>query len=161
MAAQTGRTTSKWTDFQIKDSGGTLRSIPVSSINGVGLDYDQVDLTAFIDAVKGALPNQPNVSITISGPFDTTAVAAAGTISGSHTVLYNLAGGVTPLSLNIQFGMRHAWVSGEPTFGITASSVNGVLVKSYTFDPDKATYTAVIYPAAGSSLPNWGTTAFT
>jgi hypothetical protein len=158
MAANTGRTTEKWVDFRVDDSGGTLRSIPVDSINGVGLDYDETDLTAFQDAIKGVLPAMANCQITITGPFDSSVVASAGTLSGSHTVLYNLPGGVTPLSLDVQFGVRHAYDT-EPQFGITSTAANGFLCKSYQVDPKGVKYTAVFVVAAGSAAPAWGLAA--
>ena len=155
MAAQTGRTTQKFVDFRIDDSGGVLRSIPVSSINGVGLDYDTVDLTAFQDAIKGALPGHANCTIDITGPFDTSAAAAAGTLSGSHTILYNLPGGTTPLSLDVIIGIRHAYEATEPQFGITSTTTNGFLCKNYIVNQD-GTYSATFYVAAGSAAPAWG-----
>ena len=48
MAAQTGRTVGKWGDFIIGDASDVLRSIPVDSINDIGLDYkankDRIEL---------------------------------------------------------------------------------------------------------------------
>lgn len=153
MAAQTGRTTSKWTVFKVDDSSGTLRQIAVDSINGVGLVYDEVDLTAFQDAIKGALPAHPDVTITITGPFDTTAD------TGSHTVLSGIVGGVTPLSLDVQVGIRHAWESGEPQFGITSSSTSGFLCFDYQPDLNTGKYSAKFRMFPGSSAPAWGTAA--
>jgi len=159
MTAQTGRTVSKWTDFRIDDNAGTLRSIPVNSINGVGLDYEEVDLTAFQDAMKGVLLGQPSCTIDIAGPFDNSVAAAAGTLSGSHTVLSGIVGGVTPLTLDVQLGIRHAWEADEPQFGITSTAANGFLCSSYQVDPGAGTYSAkfVMYP--GSAAPAWGTAA--
>lgn len=155
MTANTGRTVSKWTAFLVDDSAGTLRSIAVDSINGVGLTYDEVDLTAFFDAVKGVLPNHPDCVIDIEGPFDTTAS------TGSHTVLSGIAGGVTPLSLDVQIGIRHAWESGEPQFGLTSSSTVGFLCTEYTVDPGTGKYKAKFRVFPGSSAPAWGTSAET
>ena len=67
MTAQTGRTVSKWTKFCVDDSSGTLREIPVSSINGVGLDYDEVDMTA-LTPIHGVLLKPPNFTIGMPGP---------------------------------------------------------------------------------------------
>jgi hypothetical protein len=161
MTANTGRTDLKWVQFNIDDSGGTLRSIPINSLSVVGVTYDEQDLTAFQDAVKGMLPAMPDAPIDFGGPFDTTAAQAAGTLSGSHTILSATNGGTTPLTLDIQIGIRHAWESGEPQFGITSSATSGYLVTKYTVDPSTGTYTAraVLFP--GSSLPAWGTTAET
>jgi hypothetical protein len=155
MTTQYGRTTNRWVAFKIDDSAGTLRQIPVNSINGLELAYEEKDLTAFQDAIKGVLLGQPDFSCEISGPFDTTAS------TGSHTVLNGVNGLNTPLSLEVEVGMRHAWESGEPTFGVTSTAANGVLVSKYTVNPGDGTYTATIKMAAGSSAPAWATSAFT
>lgn len=161
MTAQTGRTVSKWIDFIVDDSTGTIRSIPVDSVNGVGLSYSEADLTAFQDAIKGVLPETPDCEISISGPFDTSAAAAAGTLSGSHTVLSAIVGGVTPLTLDIQVGIRQAWVTDEPQFGITSSATSGFLCTAYDVDLSSMKYTAKFKMFPGSSAPAWGTGAET
>ena len=160
MTANTGRTVSKFVDFRIDDSAGTLRSIPVDSINGVGLTYDEVEVTAFQDAIKNALPGHPDVVISISGPFDTSAAAAAGTLSGSHTVLSAINGAMVPLTLDVQVGIRHAWESGEPQFGITSSATSGFLCYDYTVDMSTKKYSAK-FRVFGSVAPAWGTAAET
>ena len=172
MASQTGRTVAKWFKFQIDDSAGTLRDIPVNSINGVGLTFDEVDLTAFQDAVKGALAGQPDFTLTVGGPFDNTAAqaasasGAAAALSGSHTVLSALsaaqaAGTAVPLSFGCYFGIRHYWETGEPVFGLTSSATNGCLLFEYTVDPGNATYSAKFRMSPGSAVPAWGTAAIT
>ena len=161
MTAQTGRTVSKHTAFFVDDSGGTLRQIPISSINGVTLDYDEVDLTAFQDALHGVLLNQANCEITITGPFDTTAAQASTALSGSHTILSGIVGVNTPLTLDVRIGIQHAWESGEPQFGLSASGNTGFLCRRYTVNPDDGTYLATFVVNAGSAIPAWGTTAET
>jgi hypothetical protein len=103
----------------------------------------------------------PDAPIEISGPFDTTAAAVSPALSGSHTVLSALNGATTPQTLDVQIGMRHAWESGEPQFGLTATATSGYIVTSYIPNPQEGTYTArlVLYP--GSALPAWGTAAET
>lgn len=160
MTANTGRTVSRWMDFRVDDSAGTLRSIPVNSVNGVGLEYAEVDLTAFQDAVRGALPDTPDCTIEISGPYDTTAAQTVGTLSGSHTVLNSINGLSTPLSLDVRLGVRHAW-DAEPCFGLTASGATGFLCFSYKVDPSTMTYTAKFKCSPGSAAPAWGTVAIT
>ena len=163
--ANTGRTVSKLVNLVIGDSGNTLRDIPISGISVVGVVYEEQDLTAFQDAVRGALPNMPDAPIEWTGPFDTTAAQAASAsgvvpaLSGSHTVLNGLNGGFTPRSIDVQFGIRQTWETGEPQFGITATDTSGYLITSYTVNPDDMTYSAraALYP--GSSLPAWGTAA--
>ena len=159
MAAQTGRTTNKFTNFIVDDSAGTIRSIPVDSINGVGLTYDETELTAFQDAIKGALPAHPDCVITITGPFDNTAAAASPTLSGSHTVLAAINGAQTPLTLDVQVGIRHTWESGEPQFGVTSSATSGFLCFDYQPDVNAGKYSAKFRMYPGSSAPAWGTAA--
>jgi len=164
----TGRTVSKFFKFQLDDSGGTVRDIPVSSIGGVGVTYDQVALPALQDAVKGFLSGHGDVSLAISGPFSNQVVAgasasgAAPVLSGSHVVLSAVNGGSTPLTFGAYFGIRGYWATGDPCFGITSSATSGILVFDYTVDPgDPTMYTANLKMYPGSSLPAWGTAAFT
>jgi len=163
----TGRTVAKYFKFQLEDSGGTLRDIPVNSINGVGLDYEEIDLAAFQDAVKGAYSGQPDWVGEIGGPFDNTAAQAASgsgaapALSGSHVVLNNLPGGVTPLAFAFYFGIQANWSTGDPVFGLASSSANGMLCMSYKVDPNTGLYTARFRMAPGSAVPAWGTAAIT
>ena len=161
MAANAGRGQSKWIDFRVDDTGGTLRSIPVTTINGVGVTYDEQELMAIQDQLHNALPNFANAPIDITGPLDTTAVAAAPTLSGSHTVLSAINGLSVPLSLGVFVGMRHVWESGEPVFGLTSSATSGYVCVSYVVDPVAMTYSARFVPYPGSALPAWGTVAIT
>jgi hypothetical protein len=96
----TGRTVGKFCKFQISDSASTIRDIPVNSFGSVGLTYAEQDVSALQEAITSILSGQGTFSTTISGPFDNSAaVAASGTgarpaLSGSHTVLSALNGGV-------------------------------------------------------------------
>ena len=165
MAVQTGRTVSRWVNLVIDDSGGTIRDIPINSLSVCGVQYTEQDVSAFQDAVMGALPGMPDAPIEWSGPWDTTAVqsasgsAVAPALSGSHTVLSAIHGLMTPLTLDVQFGVRHTWETGEPQFGITSSATSGYWLQQYDVNADDMTYTAraVLYP--GSALPAWGTAA--
>lgn len=172
MAASVGRTVGKYVKFQIHDTGATFRDIPVTSINGVGLNYPEVDVTAIQDAVKGFLNGQPDYTLSISGPFDTTAAVARSTggsvaaLSGSHTVLKNLPNDLDPLSFAIYVGIRHTWTSGEPSFGISTTSsgtggISGLLCMNYNVDPISATYDATFKLAPGSAAPYWHTKLWT
>lgn len=163
----TGRTVAKWFKFQTDDSAGTVRDIPVSSINGVGLTYDEIDVTAFQDAVKGALAGQPDFVLTVTGPFDNSAAqaasgsGAAAALSGSHTVLSGINGLSVPLTLGCYFGIRGYWATGDPAFGWTSSATSGALLFQYTVDPGTMIYTAKYRAYPGSAAPAWGTAAFT
>jgi len=155
MAAQTGRTVSKWEEVYIDDSGDSLRQlVGVKTISGIGLAYDEMDKTALLDAVKNALPGFPDITITLTGEMDTTATV------GFHTVMSALNGGNTPLSFDFRVGMRHAWESGEPQFGITSTSTSGMIVTSYTGPDDNMIMTATL-KVMGGTAPAWGTAAET
>lgn len=160
MAVNTGRTLNRWTKVYIDDSGGTLREIPVSSINGAGLDFPAVDISAFQDAIRSFLFDRAECEITLSGPFDTTAVqvasgsGAAPVLSGSHTVLAPIAGLGTPLAFGICFGIRQYYTTGEPAFGLNYSASSGFLVGQYMVNPDDNSYTAVL-KVYGSTAPSW------
>lgn len=155
MTANTGRTTSKWVEFHVDDSAGTLRKIPVNNVSGAGLTFDEVELTAYGDAAKGVLFGHPDMTISISGPFDTTAS------TGSHIVLSGIVGLQVPLSLDIRVGMRHAWEAGEPQVGLTATATSGFLCSEYIPDVNAGTYSAKFRLYPGSDLPAWGTAAET
>lgn len=166
MAAQTGRTVRRWTKFIVDDSAGTLREIPVDSINGVGLEYDEAEVTAFQDAIKNVLTGHPDLTIEITGPFDNSAAVAASSpgaapaLSGSHTVLNGIVGGNTPLSLDIQIGIRHYWETGEPQFGISSSATSGMLCTKYVVTLEDMKYSAT-FKVMGGTAPAWGSAAET
>ena len=155
MATQTGRTVPKWGALHLDDSGGTLRTIVgVKSINGVGLAYDETDVTGLFELIKNSLPAQADLTVAITGHMDNTAD------TGFHTVFSAINGLYTPLSMDIQIGIRHAWESGEPQFGITSSASSGMWCSSYVVDISsmEATATLKVY---GSTAPAWGTAAET
>jgi hypothetical protein len=167
MAANTGRTVKQWVRFVVDDSAGTLREIPIDSINGVGLDRPEVDLTAFQDAIRGVLTDTPDCTIAITGPFDTSAAQAAAAsgaapvLSGSHTVLAGIDGKTVPLSLGVYIGVRHYWETGEPTFGSTSSATSGFICTNYTVNPGDGKYSASFKMFPGSAAPAWGTAVVT
>jgi len=155
MTAKTGRTVFKFTTFEIDSTVPTFTVIPLVGLSVVGLTYDEMDLTTWADAVKVALPGQPDAPVEIQTIMDNTAT------SGSHVVLSALVGLMTPLSLAIKCGIRQAWEAGEPVFGITSTATAGYICTRYQVDPATMIATArfVLYP--GSTLPNWGTSAIT
>ncbi len=163
----TGRTVSKWFNFVIEDSGTTIRDLAVYTISVVGVVYEEQDLTALADQIKGSMANMPDAPIEITGPFSNkAAVAASGTgaaaaYTGSDTMLPGINGGVTPLTLDCQFGIQSLWSTGDPQFGISQSATQGYLCTAYTVDPATMEYQArfVLFP--GSALPAWGTGAET
>lgn len=160
MAAQTGRTVTKFCKVQIHDSGATLRDINVKSISGIGVDYADVDLTALNDPATGSLPGIPTVKISITCVYDTSVVQAcsvsteAPKFSGSHTVLSALNGLMTPLTFAYYVGIRQYWTAGEPVFGGAGTATSGFLVRNYQDNGEECTADLILYP--GSTLPAWG-----
>ena len=150
MASQSGRTHAKHITVKLDNSSGTLTDITpyVNSIGTVGLTFDTQDVTAFSDGVKNIVIGQAAAPLTISGPFDTV----------SHAQMIAINGAVTPLSLDIQIGIRHAWEAGEPQFGITQSATSGYLMHSYTVDMSANTWSAQL-DVFGATAPAWGTAA--
>ena len=154
MAANTGRTVDKYTTFSLDDSGGTLCVVSgVKSINGVGLTYDEKDVTALADALKNVLPGHPDLTITVVSHLDTTADV------GSHIVFSGVNGLMTPLSMDIKIGIRQAW-DAEPQFGITASATSGMIVTSYVVDINAMESTTTL-KVMGGTAPAWGVAAET
>lgn len=160
----TGRTVTRWVRFAVDDSAGTPREIPINSLSPVGFAYEETDVTAWQDAVKGYLANHPEAIIDISGPYDTTAaasLAASGAVpvlSGSHTVLNPISAitFTTPLGLWIGFGMRGYWTAATDTaFGVVApSATSGYVCTKYQIELPN--YSASFKPFPGTS-PAFGT----
>lgn len=159
-----GRTVSKYLRFIIGDNANVLREIPIDSITIVGIQYAQIDLTAFQDAVKGMLPGFPDAPIEITGPYDNTGLSAisassvAPVLSGAHTVLTPIVGASVPRSLGVDFGDRTYWATGAPVFGTSQTATSGYLCFEYTVTPkDPLKYKAVFKLFPSSALPTWGT----
>lgn len=152
MTANTGRTNSKHIGVFLDNSSGTLTDITAycNTVGTIGLTYDTQDVTAYSDGSKNIVIGQPSASLTIGGPFDTTI----------HTHMTTINGGVTPLTLDIRVGIRHAWEAGEPQFGITSSATSGYLCHSYVVDLNANTWTATL-DVFGPTAPAWGTAAET
>jgi len=164
----TGRTVSKWTRFVVDDSSGTPREVPVSTITAVGLEHEEVDLTAYQDAVRGFLAGHPTAPIEITGPFSNLAAAAAAgtgaapTLSGSHTVLAPISAPTftTPLGLAVCYGIQGYWASGDPVFGVVSPSATaGYVCVAYQVE-DGGMYRARFVPYPGTT-PAWGTAILT
>ena len=152
----TGRTVSKWVLFKVDDEVPTLRTIAVNSISVCGFTYEEHDLTAFQDAVSGALPGMPSAPVEIGGPWDNTVD------TGTHDVLSAVVGLSVPLALAVCFGMRLAFIPGtDVNFGITGTADNGYLCFNYNIDPSTMMYTARFNLAPGSAAPTFTTVAIT
>lgn len=152
MTAQTGRTHAKWLTVKLNNSSAALTDISayVNTVGQFGLTYDTQDVTAFSNAVKNIVLGHPGAPLTFGGPIDTTII----------THFMNINGVESPLSVDLEMGIRHAWEAGEPQFGITKSSSSGYLCTSFTVDPAANTWSATL-DVFGATAPAFGTGAET
>ena len=150
MTANTGRSIAKHLTIKLDNSAGTLTDVSayVDNVGSVGLEYATQDVTAYSDGVRNVVIGQPSAPLAISGPFDTV----------MHAQMISLNGVATPLSLDIQVGVRHAWEAGEPQFGISMSATSGYLVHDYKVDINANRWSARL-DVFGPTAPAWGTTA--
>jgi len=149
MAANTGRTHSKYVKVLVDNSAGALTDLSAycNTVGSVGLTYDTQDVTAFSDAVKNVVVGQPAGTITLGGPIDTVIITHMQAIVGLNV----------PLSLDIRLGIRQAWDT-EPQFGLTMSATSGYLCNSFTVDPVANTWSAG-FDVFGPTAPAWGNAA--
>ena len=151
MAANTGRTHSKYAKVLVDNSAGALTDLTayVNTVGSVGLTYDTQDVTAFSDAVKNVVVGQPAGPLTLGGPIDTVIITHMQAIVGLNT----------PLSLDIRLGIRQAW-DAEPQFGLTMSATSGYLCTSFMVDPVANTWSAG-FDVFGPTAPAWANAAET
>jgi len=150
MTAQTGRTHAKWLTVKVDNSGGTLTDITayVNTVSQFGKTYDTQDVTALSDAIKNIVIGQPGAPLTLGGPIDTTIITHMAAINGA----------MTPLSLDLLMGIRHAWEATEPQFGISQSATSGYLCYGFMVDPNANTWSAS-FDVFGPTSPEFGTAA--
>ena len=154
MTANTGRTVPAFTNLLMGAAGGSMTSMKIDELGDLGLDYEEVEMSAWVDAVKGVLMGKPDFTLTFGGPIDNTAT------SGPSTLLRSWVGATTALSFDVQVGVRHAWEANEQQFGYTGvvATNSGVCVTSYKESGGK--YSATIRMISGSvAAPAWGTAA--
>lgn len=154
MAVQTGRTVPAFTKLLMGAAGGSMVDMKIDELGELGLDYEEVELSSWSDAVKGVLIGKPDFTLDFGGPIDNTAS------TGPSALLRSWLGSNTCLSFDVQVGVRHAWEAGEQQFGITGvvSSNTGVCVTKYKESGGR--YSATIRMISGSaSAPAWGTSA--
>lgn len=148
--ANTGRTIeSVYTQFWLDNSAGTLTNLSAycSSVGAVGLDNKTVDVTAYSDAVYNYLVDKPTAPITVTFPLDTVVITHLSALDRN-----------TPLSLGVYYGIRHAWVSGEPTFGLSMSATSGYVFMGFKVSGGVITANFDVF---GPTAPAWGTAAIT
>lgn len=146
MAAQTGRTNAKFIGVHIDNAAGTLTDLSAycKSIGTVGLRYDEQDVTAYSDGVKNVTIGKPTADLQFVFQNDTVPFAQFIALSR-----------VTPLTIDIRFGIRQTYTSGEPCFGITSSATSGYLLKDMTMTDTELTVTFSVF---GPTAPDFATT---
>ena len=155
MAVQTGRTISAFTNLLLGVAAGSMISMKIDELGELGLDYEEVEISAWTDAVKGVLVGKPDFSLTFGGPIDNTATTGPSTLMRTWIATPN-----TLLSFDVQVGVRHAWETGEQQFGYTGviASNSGATLTSYKESGGR--YTASLRMVSGSAAaPAWGTAA--
>ncbi len=154
MAPKTGRTVeSVYTQVWLDNASGTLTNLSAycSSVGAVGLESGTVDVTAYSDAVYNYLVDKPTAPLTLTFPLDTVII--------THLTAINLpAARNVPLSLGIYYGVRQAWESGEPTFGISSSATSGYVPMGFKVSGGVITANFDVY---GPTAPALVTAAIT
>jgi hypothetical protein len=156
----TGRTLGKYCKAQIEDAGGAMRDIFFDSINGVGITYDEVDVSALQDAIKRSFVGQGQIKLTLTGPISNKADATASATterpaeSGAITIFSDLVGSNTPRSFAVYYGMQTDWAAGDPVFG----AIDCALVSSFVCDAEKYSVT-IVQAANAENTMTWGTAA--
>lgn len=150
--ANVGRTNEKFTKILIYNAAASLIDLSsyCKSINGYGLKFNEQDVTGLSDAIKNITIGRPEAPITIVWQFDTVI----------FTQLIALLNRMTPLSLDIRIGIGHAWVTGEPVFGITSSATSGYVLRDMLCGNNSVDITTV-WNVVGGIAPAFGTTANT
>jgi len=145
----TGKTTGRYVKILLDDSGGTPRDITasVSTIGGIGLSNEQVDVTTLSDSVMQYLSGRGDSTIELGGPFNNTAT------TGAHGVLSGLNGTNTAATLTIQIGIRAAPTTGDPEW----EGEYVVLAYPVNVGLNEVTWSATLKPAFGAATPAWGT----
>jgi hypothetical protein len=149
MAAQTGRTNTKFISFHLDNAAASLTDLTAytRSVGTVGLTKDSQDVTAYNDGIRNVTIGRPDAPLAITFVFDTVVFA--------HLIALS---DVVPLALDIRFGIRQVAVAGEPCFGITASATSGYLIKDLTTDGEVINATFEVF---GPTAPGFATTFHT
>jgi hypothetical protein len=149
MTANTGRTHEIYTQFWLDNAAGTLVNLSayLVSVGAVGLNHETADVTGLSNGVKNFLTGHPSAPLTVVLRLDTVVITQLSALVPN-----------TPLSLGIYYGIRHAWESGEPTFGLSSSATSGYIITGFSVSGTDVTATFEVF---GPTAPAWGTAAIT
>ncbi len=140
----TGKTDSKY--VKVIYNSQTI-DCSITGVDGVGIVYDETDVTGLCNSIKEAVQGQGTVAVNLSGNFSNTAT------TGSHTVFQALNGNTTGATLTIQIGIRATATSGDPEFEVTSMGVFSYVVSASGGSP---TWSASLRPLPGATAA-WGT----
>jgi len=146
----TGKTHGRHVKIYIDATTATAPTVEmtcsVDNIGGVGLEYEDVDVTTLCNSVRQYLTGYADSQISLSGPFDNTAT------TGAHTILSAAAGDDTGKTITVQIGIRTAPTTGDPEWA------GDYVCNSYMVDvAPEVRWTANFRPKPGASAPAWGT----
>lgn len=139
---------SKYVRLWFDDSGGTPRDLSgdliPDTLSGVGLDYEEVDMTGQSDDLKSAMGGQGDGTITAQFHMNDTAS------TGAFTVLNGMINSTG--TLTIQYGTAGAPAAGDPEwegeYTLFSAPVN--------LSGGRSIINATFKPSPGAS-PAWGT----
>ena len=94
-------------------AAGALSEYWSNNVSGIGISYEEADVTTICNAIKETLIGVGTVSIDASGPFNNTAT------TGAHNVIEPLNGDKDGATLVIAIGSMAAPTTGDPEFTIT------------------------------------------
>lgn len=114
-----GKTHSRFVTFTYNSQAVTCS---LTSVDGIGISYEEVDVTTLCNAIKENIQGHGTVALNASGPFNNTAT------TGAHVVVEPLNGSATGATLTIAIGSNAAPTTGDPDFEITAMGVFNYLV---------------------------------
>ena len=144
----TGKTNARWITIDLDDSAGAVKDITtgVLDISGVGLTYEESDVTGYSDGVKNFTLGHPSSEIDLTCTVDNTAAVGAYTVCAG---IVGDQGANSPFTLTVQFGIRATPAGGDPEF-------EGEYYCSSLVMNGDGTFTARLVPGSATA-PAFGT----
>ena len=103
--------TGRWIKVLLDDSGGTPRDISTDVVSvDVPIEYDEIDMTGFQDAVQSSAPGLPVMNVELQLNMNPLAD------TGGYTVVKSILGGSTGRTLTVQVGQGAVPTTGDPEF---------------------------------------------
>jgi hypothetical protein len=147
MTVNAGRTNLKYVSFWLDTNAGVLTDLTayLKDAPSVGLEYDVSNVEAVSDGSKNVVVGIPACPLSVKFVFDTVILA--------HLIALSP---ITPLALDVRFGVRQTQVTGEPQFGITASATSGYVITALKVNGVESIDAS--FDVFGATAPAFGTT---